>query len=137
VYATLFIGILDPIARTLRHVNAGHHPQFVVRAGELVPLGSGGMPVGLFAGHGYTERTVALEDDDMLFFYTDGLVEVENEAGDMFGADRLEALLRADGRRGVDTLLERAEAGVRAFRGNAEPFDDLTMMALRLGGRAA
>jgi serine phosphatase RsbU (regulator of sigma subunit) len=137
VYATLFIGILDPEPKTLRYVNAGHHPQFVVRGDGLVPLGSGGMPVGLFAGHGYTERTVQLEDDDLLFFYTDGVVEVENETGDMFGAERLEALLRADGRRGVDTLLERAEAGVRTFRGKAEPFDDLTMMALRLGVRSA
>jgi serine phosphatase RsbU (regulator of sigma subunit) len=137
VYATLFLGILDPIAKTLRYVNAGHHPQFVVRADGLVPLGSGGMPVGLFAGHGYVERTVQLDDDDLLFFYTDGLVELENETGDMFGADRLESLLRADGRRGVDTLLERAESGVRDFRGKAEPFDDLTMMALRLGVRSA
>ena len=51
----------------------------------------------------------------------------------MFGAERLEALLRAHGTHGVDVLLERAESGVRTFRGAAEPFDDLTIMALRLG----
>jgi serine phosphatase RsbU (regulator of sigma subunit) len=135
VYATLFLGILDPVGKSLRYVNAGHHPQFLVRGQGIVALGSGGMPVGLFAGHGYTERTVQLADDDLLFFYTDGLVEVENEAGEMFGAERLEALLHAHGTHGVDVLLERAEAGVRTFRGAAEPFDDLTIMALRLGVR--
>ena len=133
VYATLFLAILDPRSKTLRYVNAGHHPQFLIRGDGIVPLSSGGMPVGLFAGHGYTERAVQLADDDLLFFYTDGLVEVENEAGEMYGAERLESLLRTNSGQGVDVLIERAEAGVRAFRGAAEPFDDLTIMALRLG----
>ena len=56
-------------------------------------LSTGGMPVGLFSGHGYAERTVQLADNDVLFFYTDGLVEVENEAGEMPAAQ----IRRADG----------------------------------------
>jgi serine phosphatase RsbU (regulator of sigma subunit) len=63
-------------------------------------------------------------------------VEVENEAGEMFGSERLESLMRKHSGEGVDVLLERTEQGVRAFRGAAEPFDDLTLMALRLGVRA-
>jgi serine phosphatase RsbU (regulator of sigma subunit) len=133
VYATLFLGILDPRHKTLRYVNAGHHPQFLVATDGILPLSTGGMPVGLFAGHGYTEREVQLAEGDVLFFYTDGLVEVENESGEMFGADRLATLLRAHWSRGVDALLERAEAEVRTFRGAADPFDDVTLMALRLG----
>jgi HAMP domain-containing protein len=79
---------------------------------------------------------VQLAEGDVLFFYTDGLVEVENESGDMFGAERLESLLRHHAADGVDLLLDRAEADVRAFRGGAEPFDDVTLMAVRLGGGA-
>jgi serine phosphatase RsbU (regulator of sigma subunit) len=135
VYATLFVGVLDPRSQTLRYVNAGHHPQFVIRGDGIVPLSTGGMPVGLFSGHGYTERTVQLADNDVLFFYTDGLVEVENEAGEMFGAERLEALVRTYGRESVDAMLQRAEEDVRRFRGAAEPFDDVTIMALHLGQR--
>ena len=44
----------------------------------------------------------------------------------MYGAERLESLLRTNSGQEVDLLIERAEAGVRAFRGAAEPFDDLT-----------
>ena len=69
---------------------------------------------------------------DLLFFYTDGLVETENDRGDMFGAERLQALLEAEHAHGIDTVLERVEHAVRAFRGTAEPFDDATMMALRV-----
>ena len=134
VYLTLFVGILDPRQKTLRYVNAGHNPQFLLRrAGGLERLHGTGLPVGLFSGHGYTEKAVQLGDDDLLFFYTDGMVETENETGDMFGTERLEALLEESRDRRVDDLLARIESSVREFRGAAEPFDDATMMALRLG----
>jgi sigma-B regulation protein RsbU (phosphoserine phosphatase) len=134
VYLTLFVGILDPGRKTLRYVNAGHNPQFLLRrTGGLERLQGTGLPVGLFAGHGYTENAVQLGDDDLLFFYTDGMVETENETGEMFGPERLEALLERSRDRRVDDLLAAIESSVREFRGAAEPFDDATMMALRLG----
>jgi sigma-B regulation protein RsbU (phosphoserine phosphatase) len=136
VYLTLFVGILDPRQQTLRYVNAGHNPQFVRRSsGELERLKGTGMPVGLFAGHGYEERVVQLGEGDLLFFYTDGMVETENETGEMFSTERLEALITASSDERVEDTLARIEQTVRAFRGAAEPFDDATMMALRLSGR--
>jgi serine phosphatase RsbU (regulator of sigma subunit) len=59
-------------------------------------------------------------------------VEAENESGDMFGAERLQSLLIAEQAAGIDRVLERIEDEVRAFRGAAEPFDDATMMAMRI-----
>ncbi len=138
VYVTLFLGILDPRSRTLRYVNAGHHPQFLLRHdGGLERMPSAGLPVGLYAGHGYDEHQVSVKDGDLIFFYTDGIVETENEAGDMFGLDQLEALLTADHEGDLDSVLERVEAALRTFRGRADLFDDATMMALRVGGDAA
>ncbi|MBP7569366.1 MAG: SpoIIE family protein phosphatase [Acidobacteria bacterium] len=133
VFLTLFVGILDPRRGVLRYVNAGHNTQFVLRPGGLDRLTTTGMPLGLFAGHGYQERSVTLAPGDLLFFYTDGMVETENEAGDVWGIERLESLLVAAGPREVDSLLGRIEQDVRAFRGRAEPLDDATMMALRFG----
>jgi serine phosphatase RsbU (regulator of sigma subunit) len=133
VYVTLFVGILDTERRTLRYINAGHNPQFVLRSGGSIErLSSAGLPVGLYPGRGYVESELVLDDADLLFFYTDGMVEAENEQGDMFGIDRLEALLLAEHQAGVDDLLDRLDRTVREFRGAAEPFDDATMMALRL-----
>jgi serine phosphatase RsbU (regulator of sigma subunit) len=133
VYFTLFIGILEIDGRTLRYVNAGHNPQFVLRGdGGIVPLTSTGLPIALFPEHGYREASIDINPGDLLFFYTDGLVETENETGEMFGAERLQALLTADRSAGIDTVLEHVEQVVRTFRGRTEPFDDATMMALRL-----
>jgi sigma-B regulation protein RsbU (phosphoserine phosphatase) len=134
VYLTLFVGILDSSQRTLRYVNAGHNPQFVLRAGGgLERLPSTGLPVGMFAGHGYREASVAVSEGDILFFYTDGITEVENEAGEMFGSERLERMLVDHHMEGVDPLLANIEKALERFRGRAEPFDDATMMVLRVG----
>ncbi len=132
VYLTLFLGILETDGRLLRYVNAGHNPQFVLRADGIVPLGSTGMPIALYAGHGYTESRIDLAPGDLLFFYTDGLVETENERGEMFGTERLQSMLESERTESIDTLLHHVEQRVATFRGDAEPFDDATLMALRI-----
>jgi serine phosphatase RsbU (regulator of sigma subunit) len=133
VFLTLFMGILDKNGRRLRYVNAGHNPQFVLRtAGDIIALSSTGLPIALFPDHGYREASVDLDPGDLLFFYTDGLVEAENDAGDMFGAERLQSILRTARAQGVDAILQHVEETVRTFRGRTEPLDDATLMALRL-----
>jgi sigma-B regulation protein RsbU (phosphoserine phosphatase) len=136
LYTTLFVGIYDPNAKRLRYVNAGHNPQFALRQGQLDRLVSTGTPIGLLPGRGYTQQEIQLASGDFLFFYTDGIVEAENEQGDQFSPERLEALLietvtSAPG--GPDDVLQRVESAVRTFRGAAEPFDDATSMVVRIG----
>jgi sigma-B regulation protein RsbU (phosphoserine phosphatase) len=96
-------------------------------------MSSTGLPVGLYAGHGFREQQIQLSAGDLLFFYTDGCVEAENEAGEMFGADRLEALLRSAATAQTIDLLAQVESEVNGFRGTREPFDDATMMSVRVG----
>jgi serine phosphatase RsbU (regulator of sigma subunit) len=134
VYLTLFVGIVDTGRGVLRYVSAGHNSQFVLRAGGGVEtLASTGRPLGLIAGGGYEQVTLPLADGDILFFYTDGMVEAEDERGDFLGPERLEALLAASPRGGVDAVLAHVESEVDRFRGSAELSDDATMMALRFG----
>ena len=133
VYATLFVGSLDPATRVLRYLNAGHNPQYVLRpGGQLERLESSGLPVGLIAGRGYREGQVQLAPGDVVFCYTDGCVEAENEQGEMFGAEALERELLAAGPLPPADLLRRMEEVLRAFVGRREPFDDATMMVARV-----
>jgi serine phosphatase RsbU (regulator of sigma subunit) len=134
VYITLFVAILDPPQRGLRYVNAGHNPQFLMRAnGGIERLESTGLPVGLLPGRGFEERAVQVDPGDLLFLYTDGAVEAPNESGAFFDADRLQQALVAASAEGIDEVLVSVERAIRDFRGTAEPADDATMMALRLG----
>jgi serine phosphatase RsbU (regulator of sigma subunit) len=133
VYLTLFLGILEADGRLLHYVNAGHNPQFVVRrGGGIAAMSSTGMPIALYAGHGYAASQVSLEGGDLLFFYTDGLVEAENAAGDMIGDERLQAMLASEQAGEIEDVLRHIEQQVADFRGKVELFDDATMMALRI-----
>ena len=85
---------------------------------------------------GVARERVNLASGDLLFFYTDGCVETENEADEMFGNSRLETLLVSIAAMGPVTperVLQQVETAVTAFRGTREPFDDATMMAVRIG----
>jgi serine phosphatase RsbU (regulator of sigma subunit) len=134
VYATLFVAILDVSAHQIRYVNAGHHPQYILRrSGSLERMPSTGLPVGMLSGRGYAEQQVAVSEGDLLFFYTDGCVEAEDERGEMFGEDRLEAALRSAVASGADEALALVEDAIARFRGSREPFDDATMMVVKVG----
>jgi serine phosphatase RsbU (regulator of sigma subunit) len=134
VYATLFVGILDPASRRLRCVNAGHNPQYVLRTdGRLERMESTGRPIGLLSGGGYVEQVFELAAGDVLFFYTDGCVEAENATGDMFGSERLEEALAKAAGQGADQVMAHVEAQVSHFRAGVELQDDATMMVVKVG----
>jgi serine phosphatase RsbU (regulator of sigma subunit) len=131
-YVTLFLAVLEGQTGVLRYVNAGHNTQFVARSdGGIEQLVSSGRPPGLYPGGGYVEETVSLGDGDALFLFTDGIVEAEDESGDPFGMERLEAVLNVHRRDALDGLLGQAHEAVRTHRGPHEADDDATMLALR------
>jgi sigma-B regulation protein RsbU (phosphoserine phosphatase) len=134
VYATLFVGILDPSTHRLRCVNAGHNPQYVLRTdGRLERMESTGRPIGLLSGGGYAEQAFDVAAGDVLFFYTDGCVEAENASGDMFGWERLEQALAGAAALGADQVMAKVEAEVAGFRAGVELQDDATMMVVKVG----
>jgi sigma-B regulation protein RsbU (phosphoserine phosphatase) len=134
VYVTLFLGVLDPVRRELRFVNAGHESPFLLRQdGRIERLEATGRPIGLMSGGGFTERRVDLEEGDRLFLYTDGLVDVENEAGVAFGPDFLEKLLAREGAGDPATLLARVEGAFQDHRGKMDAGDDATVLVLKVG----
>jgi sigma-B regulation protein RsbU (phosphoserine phosphatase) len=133
VFVTLFMAVLSPDLRTLRWLNAGHNPQYLLRAGGgAEALGPGGRPLGLLPGGGFEPGEQKLAEGDALFLYTDGLVDSENAGGDYYGQERLEALLAQAGDATPSELLARVESTARGFRDGLEAGDDATLVVLRL-----
>ena len=77
------------------------------------------MPIALYAGHGYTEARTELLPGDLLFFYTDGLVETENEQKEMFGARTAADVTEKERSQDIDSILHHIEQSITAFRGSA------------------
>jgi phosphoserine phosphatase RsbU/P len=137
-YLTLFLAVLDPQSLKLRYVNAGHNSQFLLHSdGSVEQLQSTGRPVGLLAGGGFQEKTILLKKEDSLFFYTDGLVEATNNAGEEFGMERLQALLVRERSSGLEGMLVDVEKAISEYRGGIEAADDATMMLLKVSSPSA
>ena len=132
-FITFFAGIFDISNRTLRYVNAGHNPPYLVRAeGCVETLETGGLLLGVFSGAPYEVGTVELGPQDVVVLFTDGVTESLNPDQEEFGEDRLvECLIRNRGRSSRE-ILEAIRTEVERFTGPRLSLDDdLTMVVVK------
>jgi PAS domain S-box-containing protein len=94
----------------------------------------GGMPLGSGFGAelGYPEITVHLQPGDLIILTSDGLVEANNAADDMFGFERFEQAVAAGPTSSAEAMLDHLKREVAAFVGANEPYDDLTMVVIQV-----
>jgi sigma-B regulation protein RsbU (phosphoserine phosphatase) len=125
----LFYGVFDENTQTLRYVNAGHNPAFVMHdRGAITWLESGAPPVGLFSGTIYEACSLQLRSADLIIAYTDGIVEATNSAGEEWGADGLLAAIAGSGSRQPEKVVEAAFAALDEFSCENQT-DDATILA--------
>lgn len=130
-YATLFLGCYDAMARELKYCNAGHPPPILLRGnGEISRLETSGTVVGLFDGATYEESTIALEPDDLLIAFSDGVTEPENQTGE-FGEERLIALIDDHRLEPLSRLGTTITGAVADWIGGTEQPDDITVVLAR------
>jgi sigma-B regulation protein RsbU (phosphoserine phosphatase) len=130
-YATFYFALYDESLHTLTYTNAGHLPPILLHGNDLQMLDSTGTVVGAFPVAVYEEKTVTLEQGDVLLAYTDGIVEPENVYGEMFGEERLKDLLVKYARADSAELIARTMEAVVEWTGEGELQDDMTMVVAR------
>jgi len=130
-YATFFFAIYDEARRALTYTNAGHLPPILVRSGGFTNLDPTGTVVGAFPFAKYEERTVELENGDIVVAYTDGIVEPENPYGEMFGEHRMKDLVLRYAYAGSSEIIARIMEAVVQWTGSSELQDDMTMVVVR------
>jgi phosphoserine phosphatase RsbU/P len=129
-YVTFFFARYTPSTGTLRYVNAGHNPAFVID-GELTELWSTGRPIGIMPDGTYEEGSVQLAPGSTLFLYTDGLNEAAAADDQEFGMDRLRELVAAQRGAAVTEIPARVLEAITAFEAGAKPTDDKTIVVVR------
>ena len=136
MFVTVWLGILEISTGRLNAANAGHeYPAICKKDGSFeLYKDKHGFVIGGMPGVGYKEYALQMEPGDKIFVYTDGVPEAIADSGEMFGAERMTAALNtcADGR--PEEILRRVRSAVDDFVGDAEQFDDLTMMCLEYKG---
>ncbi len=139
MFVTVLYGVLDVERRIFSFANAGHNPLIIIKRRGPVPyeiIKTQGRPVGFMSGTFFDDRleetTLPLEEGDIIFVYTDGIMDSLNANDEEFGMDRL-----------LETLAEKREASVQeitasvlqrisAFVGDRPQQDDTTMLAISL-----
>ena len=132
MFATLFFGVLEPEAGHLAYINAGHDPLFLLNPGGGIQaeLTATGPAVGVAVESAFTVRHTTIQPGETLFSYTDGIPEAATGAGEFFGRERLIKLLEGDSLT-ASGLVSTIAREVATYTGEAEQFDDITMLAVR------
>jgi serine phosphatase RsbU (regulator of sigma subunit) len=130
--AALLFAVFDPHEQTVRIANAGMIAPIVISPSCSRLVEVGGLPLGAFAGAIYVETVVKLAPGEGLLLVSDGVVEAHSPAGELYGFERLEALVaglhsHGDVRALVELVLER----VHDHMADAEQHDDITIVAVR------
>lgn len=124
----------QPGGWSLRTVGAGAVAPLLRRAsGECVWLETAGFPLGTLAGEEWRDIRLELAPGDVLLLFSDGIVEAMNRQREMFGFERLTAIMcglphDAD----AHTIVGGVVGAVRAHTGAVEAHDDMTLIAVRV-----
>jgi serine phosphatase RsbU (regulator of sigma subunit) len=129
MFATAFLAALTPMTGEFDYVNAGHTPALVIGSdGTMEDLPPTGPVLGVVPDQVFNVGGGTLGRGASIFAFTDGLVEARSPAGEAFGAARLREALGAN-MGSASRLVQGVLDEVAAFIGQAEPHDDLTLLA--------
>ncbi|MCG3137385.1 MAG: hypothetical protein HJJLKODD_01229 [Phycisphaerae bacterium] len=129
-FATAFYGIFCPKTLTLEYSLAGHHPPRLKRCsdGRLLLLDQAeGFPLGVEPDGEFTRGQMTLTPGDQVIFYTDGITEAMNPAGEMFGVERLDVALE-NCHLTADGLIRKVVEDVQLFTQGRTLQDDCTLL---------
>ena len=131
-YVTMLFTLWDDENRTLRVANSGAVQPILCRAGQAETIRAEGFPLGLFPEVTYDELTVETQPGDVLVFVSDGILDAENDQGEMYGQERLAGLLCTQRDRTAQEIADGLLADVSRFQGGCDRFDDETIIVLRV-----
>lgn len=133
MFCTAFLGIHDLKTGHLAYCNAGHNAPLIigtdgnVSAMQVIP----NLPLGLFSGFPYQGQETVVEKETMLYLFTDGVNEAENNEMEQFSDERLIAMLKKNSASGPKEIIGVTFAEVQRHADGATQSDDITVMCLK------
>jgi phosphoserine phosphatase RsbU/P len=133
LFLTALIAKLDATGGRLQYASAGHeHPLLRRRGSRRVrELRAPGVMLGLFDQPSVADRVVTLAPGDLFFVYTDGVTDATASDGRRFGPERLVDVILEARDVSAHAVVANVVAAVNGFVGDAEPADDMTLLAVR------
>lgn len=138
MFVTAWMGLLNVKTGLITFANAGHNPPLVKQEGEFrYHKTRAGFVLAGMEGIRYRRFEMQLAPGDTIFLYTDGVTEATDASQQLYGENRLLAMMNGQAGKSARDVCEAVKADVDAFVGEAEQFDDITMLCLTWHGPKA
>ena len=134
MFVTVWYGVLEISTGKITAANAGHEFPIIKKQGGKYELlqDKHGFVIGGMEGMKYKEYEIQLDSGEMLFLYTDGVPEATDSENNMYGTDRLLEAMNSKEHTDPLELLGSITDNVDQFVGEADRFDDMTMLAVTI-----
>jgi serine phosphatase RsbU (regulator of sigma subunit) len=136
LFVTCFYAILETEAGLVTFANGGHnYPlHYATATGDVRSLRAQGIVLGIIPQPQFEQRETQLDPGDVLLLYTDGVTEMMNPQRELFGDDRLAAVLRQNHHRSPQEIINAVLAELNAFAMGQSQSDDITMVVIKRTG---
>ena len=135
-YICLMYAVWDDEKRTLQVANSGLPRPIYVHDGKTEIIEATGLPLGLFDEAEYEELTFKAKAGDMFVFFSDGILDARNRAGDMFGRTGVERVIASCPDQSPDCVVTSLFKAVEEHAAGEDIFDDQTVVAIKVKGSA-
>jgi len=133
-YSTLFCGVISSDRSTLAYVNAAQVQPLLLRGnGSVVRLEGASLPVGLLPEVVYEQMQVSLRPGDLLVVVSDGMVEVRNQEEEFWEEQEVERIVQGFAGGPIGVLSDELFRAAEVFANGAKQYDDMTLVAVRIG----
>ena len=136
-YICMLYAVWDDERRVLQVSNSGLPRPIYVHDGTMEIIEATGLPLGLFDTAEYDEFTFRAKPGDMFVFFSDGILDARNRAGDMFGRAGVEKVIAECPDQSPECVVNSLFAAVEEHAAGEDTFDDQTVLAIRVKGSAA
>jgi len=133
-FVSLIYAVWDDEHRSLQVANSGLPRPLYCHDGKIEVIEATGLPLGLFDDAEYDEFTFKAKPGDMFVFFSDGILDARNRAGDMFGRGRVEEIVAGCAEISADCVVKSLFKAVTEHAGGEEAFDDETVVAIKVKG---
>ena len=132
-FIALNLAVLDEEQKRIDYANGGQPYPVLKRGEEIIEIESSDLPLGSMKKVEYESVNFDLNAGDILIFHTDGLIEALNTDEEMYGTERLkESVSKIPDSSTATEVIQSLVEDVRIFVGEAEQYDDMTIVAVKI-----
>jgi sigma-B regulation protein RsbU (phosphoserine phosphatase) len=135
-FVSIIYAVWDDERRTLQVANSGLPRPIYCHDGKIEVIQATGLPLGLFDEADYDEFSFKAKAGDLFVFYSDGILDARNRDGRSFGSERVEEIVLGCQTQSADCVVNNIFKAVAEHTAGADPFDDQTVVAIRVKNRS-